>query len=113
MNIEFEYRYRDWGNFKRYSTVIFSNKRHLTLEEVSNRVLCISTDEQFFNASQLGTPELFFRDSPFDPDLDHGQHEFYSVSETELPANDVPQRDILDLLLQMEDSVVSYQPVAM
>ena len=27
MNIEFEYRYRDLGNFKRYGSVVFRNQR--------------------------------------------------------------------------------------
>jgi hypothetical protein len=107
MNIEFEYRYRDWGNFKKYGAVVFENKHRVTVDEVCQRVLRASTDGQFFDASHLGIPELFFRDFPFDPDLDHGLHEFVEASETELPANDVPNRDILDLLLEMETSAVA------
>lgn len=102
MNIEFEYRYRDWGNFKRYGSVVFQNQHRLTADEISQRVVRSLTDDQFFDASKLFIPELFFRDSPFDPDLDHGQHEFFSVSETKLAANDALDRDILDLLLKME-----------
>jgi len=109
MNIEFEYRYRDWGNFKKYGAVVFNNQHRLSIDEVSQRVLCASIEGQFFDASQLGIPELFFHDSPFDPDLDHGMHEFCSVSETGLPADDTPNRDILDLLLKMESSVVAYR----
>jgi hypothetical protein len=109
MNIEFEYRYRDWGNFKRYGTVVFQNQHSLTCEEVRQRVLGALTDGQFFDAAHLGIPELFFSDSPFDPDLDHGQHEFCSASETELPANDVPHRDINDFLLKMGTSAVTYR----
>jgi hypothetical protein len=106
MNIEFEYRYRDWGNFKRYGAVVFQNQHRISIDEVSQRVLSASIDGQFIDASQLGLPELFFRDSPFDPDLDHGLHEYCSVSETELPANDASSRDILDLLLRMEAPVI-------
>jgi len=105
MNIEFEYRYRDWGNFKKYGAVVFENQNRLTVEEVSKRVLRASTDGRFFDASQLGMSDLFFRDSPFDPDLDHDLHEFCSVSETNLPADDTLHRDILDLLLTMEAPV--------
>lgn len=102
MNIEFEYRYRDWGNFKRYGSVVFQNQQRLTAEEISQKVLRTLTDGQFFDASQFAIPELFFRDFPFDPDLDHGLHEFFSVSETKQAANDALNRDILDLLLKME-----------
>jgi hypothetical protein len=107
MNIEFEYRYRDWGNFKRYGSVVFQNQHHLTIEDVCQRVQFALTDDQFFDASQLGIPGLFFRDSPFDPDLDHGLHEFCSVSQMEPSANDAHNRDILDLLLKMETFAVA------
>jgi hypothetical protein len=107
MNIEFEYRYRDWGNFKRYGAVVFGNHHLLTVDEISRRVLLASTDMQSFNASQCGVPDLFFADFPFDPDLDHDSHEFCGASETELPVNDAAKRDILGLLLEMETSAIA------
>ena len=106
MNVEFEFRYRDWGNFKRYGAVVFRNQHSLNCAEIRQRVMRASTDGQFFDASHLGVPELFFSDSPFDPDLDHSQHEFCSASETELPTNDVSNRDIHDFLLSMEASAL-------
>jgi len=109
MNIEFEYRYRDWGNFKRYGAVVFQNHQSLTCEEVCQRARRALTDGQFFDASHLGIPELFFSDSPFDSDLDHGEHEFCSASETELQENDVPNRDIQDFLLRMEALAVTHK----
>jgi hypothetical protein len=109
MNVELEYRYRDWGNFKRYGSVVFGNQRSLTIDEISRRVSLASADGQFFNASRCGFPDLFFADFPFDPDLDHDSHEFCSVLETELPVNDAANRDILGLLLEMEASVIAHQ----
>jgi hypothetical protein len=105
MNIEFEYRYRDWGNFKKYGAIVFGNRNCLTADVVSQRVSLALADGQSFSATECGVPDLFFDDSPFDPDLDHGSHEFYGTSETESPINDAANRDILDLLAEMKISV--------
>jgi hypothetical protein len=107
MNIEFEYRYRDCGNFKKYGAVVFGNRNRLTVGEISQRVSFALADGQFFNASECGIPDLFFHDFPFDPDLDHDSHEFFGASETELPVNDAANRDILDLLLGLEVPVAA------
>ncbi len=32
MNVEFQYMYRDFGNFKNYCSIIFGNHRELTIE---------------------------------------------------------------------------------
>jgi hypothetical protein len=107
MNIEFEYRYRDFGNFKKYGAVVFGNRNRLTVDEISQRVSLALADGQSFNAARCGIPDLFFYDFPFDPDLDHDSHEFYGASESELPVNDAANRDILDVLLEMEVSVAA------
>ena len=107
MNIEFEYRYRDLGNFKKYGAVVFGNRNGLTVDEISRRVSLALADGQSFSASQCGIPDLFFHDFPFDPDLDHDSHEFYGASETESPVNDAANRDILDLLVEMEIPVAT------
>ena len=107
MNIEVEYRYRDWGNFKKYGAVVFRNKQNLTYDEVRRRALRLSADEQFIDAARLRIPELFFTDCPFDPDLDHGMHEYCGACETESSSNDSAGRDISDFLIEMESLAVS------
>ncbi len=104
MNIEITYRYRDWGNFKKYGAVIFANQKNLSLDEVRRHVLRDAPGEQTFVASQLRLPELFFLDPPFDADLDHGLHEFFEALETTEPPNDLSSRDISVLLMEIEAS---------
>lgn len=101
MNIELEYRYRDFGNFKNYGSVVFGNQSNLAIEEVDLAILELVGDDQTFVASRLGIPEMFFTDFPYDPDLDWEMHEYSRVSETDLPINDAQHRDICDLLSQM------------
>ena len=102
MNIEFGYFYRDCGNFKNFGEVIFANKRSLSAKEINEKLLSTVMPEPFFRASDLGLPDLFFENFPYDPELDHESHEYHKVSETEKPTNDSFNRDITDLLLAIE-----------
>jgi hypothetical protein len=103
MNIEFDYLYRDCGNFKNYGKVVFANQRNLSAKEIHERLLGAIMPEPFFRASDLGLPDLFFKNFPYDPELDHEFHEYYRVSETMDPTNDTVGRDITDLLLAIEN----------
>ena len=58
--------------------------------------------EPFFRASGLGLPDLYFKDFPYDPELDHELHEYHRAAETKEPTNDAGERDITDLVLAME-----------
>ena len=98
MNIELEYLYRDCGNFKNFGKVVFANKRKLSAEEIHEMLLSTVMPEQFFRASDLGVPDLYFKDFPYDPELDHELHEYHKVSETKEPTDDATERDITDLL---------------
>jgi hypothetical protein len=102
MNIELEYIYRDSGNFKNFGKVVFANKRSLTAKEIHEEVLRAVMPEPFFRASDLGLPDLYFKDFPYDPELDHELHEYRRVSETKEPTNDAADRDITDLLSVIE-----------
>jgi hypothetical protein len=101
-NLEFEYRYRDCGNFKNRNSIVFGNKRNLSAEETNSRILQIVGNDQTFEASRLRVPEMFFKEFPYDPELDWPMHEYCGVSETDLPATDTENRDIGDLLALME-----------
>jgi hypothetical protein len=102
MNIEFNYRYRDFGNFKRYGSVVFGNRRGITKEEIDEALLRLTGSDQAFRASELAIPEMFFTEFPYSPRLDWEMHEYCGVSETDAEIDDVRLRDIADLLAQME-----------
>jgi hypothetical protein len=102
MNIEFHYLYRDLGNFKNFGSLVFANSSHLAIDEIRRRIERATDCDRTFVASRLKMPELFFRDFPFNPELDHGFHEFFDTLETELPSNDPANRDIRDLLVELE-----------
>lgn len=102
MNIEFQYLYRDWGNFKNFGSLVFENRSRLAIDEIRRRVERTMDSDRTFVASRLKMPELFFRDIPFNPQFDHGFHEFFDTLETELTPNDPADRDILDLLVELE-----------
>ncbi len=101
MNVEFQYRYRDFGNFKRYNSVIFGNQSDLPIDDISRILLQLTGGDETFVASELGVPEMFFTDFPYNPNLDWHMHEYCGVSKTELPINDAQKRDIKDLLLRI------------
>lgn len=102
MNIELEYLYRDCGNFKNFGKVVFANIRNFGAKEVHDKVLSLVVPEPFIKASELGLPNLYFQDFPYDPELDHELHEYYRVCETEKPTNDAANRDIEDLLSEID-----------
>ena len=106
MNIEFRYMYRDMGNFKNYGEVVFGNRFNRSPDEIRKQIFRCLGSGLIFKASALRIPALFFKDFPYDPQLDHEMHEFFEVSETELPASDAEQRDIADMLTEMREKCV-------
>ncbi|MGA3262411.1 MAG: hypothetical protein ABSC47_00015 [Terracidiphilus sp.] len=102
MNVEFQYRYRDFGNFKRYGSVVFGNESGLLIDDISRSLLQLTGDDETFAAFRLGIPEIFFTDFPYNPSLDWEMHEYCGVSPTDLPINDAQGRDIGDLLSRMK-----------
>lgn len=104
MNVEFEYMYRDLGNFKNYNSVVFSNQYKLTVEEIHRRVSRILGNDPIFHASRAEVPEMFFQQFPYDSELDWPMHEYCGVSETEMSVNDAKHRDIQELLSQLRNA---------
>jgi len=102
VNIRFEYMYRDAGNYKNYGSVIFSNKRNVTAQEIRRRILLSLGDPSLFSARSLKVPELYFDNFPYDPDLDHCMHEFVDVEEIEGPPMDLQSRDIQEVLEELQ-----------
>ena len=98
MNIEFQYMYRDFGNFKNYGAVVFRNQSKLPVAAVNSQLIGALGQDRNFVAADLGVPGLFFKEFAHDPDLDWEMHEFCEVVQTDSPVSDANQRDIQDLL---------------
>ena len=47
MNIEFEYLYRDCGNFKNYGRAVFANKGNLSAKDIHEKILSVLVPEPF------------------------------------------------------------------
>ncbi len=54
-----------------------------------------------FEAAQVRVPEVFFKEFPYDPELDWPMHEYFGVSKSDRPVTDPERRDILDLILAL------------
>ena len=104
VNIKFEYRYRDYGNFKNYNSVVFRNGDSLPVEEIDRIISRELLNDRTFEASRLNLPELFFKNFPYDPELDWPMHEYCGVAETNSPQDDAQGRDIRDLVSAMGES---------
>ena len=109
MNIEIEYCYRDFGNFKSYNSVIFGNLSNMPIGAVHENLLRLMGEDRTFVASKLSLPEMFFTDSPYDPDLDWEMHEYCAATETDTLINDALGRDIRELMSQMEQLTLNRQ----
>jgi len=51
LNINFEYRYRDYGNFKNYNSVVFGNEKNLTVEEIDRIISQVLGYDRTFEAA--------------------------------------------------------------
>jgi hypothetical protein len=80
-NIQFNYLYRDAGNYKVSGRVIFSNPEGLSLEGIEREIRAALIDQEFFDPAAWALPKLGFDEE--NPELDHGWNEFESVEQTE------------------------------
>jgi hypothetical protein len=91
-NIKFSYLYRDGGNYKTFTEVVFANPDNLSLSEIQAIIQSKLIDGTWFYADQWQLPELF--PETFDITIDPTWHEFESVTFTPESANIfVPLRD--------------------
>lgn len=80
MNILLEYLYRDAGNNKKWGNVVFSNKFNLDFFYLEKEIKDSLIDSEFFVAEDVGLPPLLF--DHHDTQLDHGWHEYSSITKT-------------------------------
>lgn len=85
MNIKFSYLYRDAGNYKIFSEVIFANPNSLSIQDMEHLIRSKLIDGEWFYAKDWGLSNLHFED--WDEDIDHGFHEFENLSPTEESVN--------------------------
>jgi hypothetical protein len=91
------------GNFKNFGEVIFGNRMNCGSDEIHNRITDILGSDPIIKASDLGIPNMFFSNFPYNPELDHEMHEYFRVMETDRPIDDNDQRDIIDFLTELEN----------
>jgi hypothetical protein len=90
--IRFNYRYRDYGNYKRYGSALFSNPNNLPLEKIESLIRENLLDGEWFLHFLWDLPDLHFEKT--DPENDHPYHEFDGIekiedsNESTLPAID-------------------------
>jgi hypothetical protein len=79
-NVKFSYRYRDAGNYKNHSWVIFANPNNVELQDLETLIQSKLIDFTYFYVDQWQLPNLHF--STWNNQLDHTWHEFESVEHT-------------------------------
>jgi hypothetical protein len=84
-NIKFSYLYRDAANYKNYGEVIFANPDEISIDELDRLIKLKLVDGQWFYAKKWKIPDLHFE--KWNEDLDHGFHEFESLSLTNQEIN--------------------------
>lgn len=75
-NIQFNYLYRDAGNYKKYGSVTFANPGNISLAELSTLIQSKLIDQTWFYHNHWHLPDL--RET-FDPEIDPTWHEFENV----------------------------------
>jgi hypothetical protein len=93
MNLQLNYMYRDYGNYKSHNSVIFKNQEKLNAAAADELVRAVLIDGMYFVAQLAKLPELFFKDFGYDSGLDHEWHEFDSFEETDAEPSDEHGRD--------------------
>ncbi|MCK5538388.1 MAG: hypothetical protein KAI79_16290 [Bacteroidales bacterium] len=103
MNINFNYLYRDAGNYKNWGEVVFTNKKNIEPKSLEKNVRKILIDGEFFIAEMAGLEKLNFPE--YIEEIDHDWHEFHSLENTEENSNDQNNRDIVDFIEHLQCAV--------
>ena len=101
-NIKLNYLYRDAGNYKKWSSVVFSNPDGLPLESATKALRRAFSQECLFIASQVRIPECFlFAEGRVNSD-DHCFHEFDGIEASFEPPDDSYSRSISEFIAEVE-----------
>ena len=98
-NIKFNYLYRDAGNYKVFSEVVFTNKDAKSIQEIEWAIQIDLIEGEFFIPEKWNLPRLRFED--YSSELDHDYHEFESVEVSN--ENLTESGDISDFIIGLAD----------
>ena len=96
-NIKFNYLYRDAGNYKVFSDIIYTNKDSNSLQQIELAIRKSLIEGEFFIPEKWNIPRLTF--DSYSPELDHDYHEFESVEFT--MDNPIENCDISEFLIRI------------
>jgi hypothetical protein len=97
MNIIFNYRYCDSGNYKNNNFLVFSNPQKLSLAEIESAIKSKLIDGEYFYHTQFNVPAIFTE--YVNPHDDPSWHEFVGVEETEeCPTHHVSIQEFIQLI---------------
>jgi len=82
-NIQFNYLYRDAGNYKLFGYEVFSNPEGIPIREIETTITANLIDGEYFDPLKWEVKPLTF--SEWDDDLDHFWNEFESIEATPTP----------------------------
>ena len=80
-NIQLNYLYRDYANYKNHGEAIFSNPDNLNLEHIEATLSDNLMDGEWFYASRWGLKDLHF--DKYDDKNDHPYHEYMCIELTD------------------------------
>ena len=84
-NIQFNYRYRCSGNYKKFISVVFANPDNIELHDLENLIRSKLIYGEFFYAEERQLPEIFTDIVDFR--IDPTWHEFEALEYTGKPNN--------------------------
>lgn len=84
-NIKFSYLYRDSGNYKNYSFLIFANPDKIDISALETLIRSKLIYEEWFYHNEWKLPNLRFTDCDFE--VEPTWHEFENVEFTDEPPN--------------------------
>ena len=96
-NLQFNYLYRDAGNYKKYGSVVFSNPDKLSLSAIEAQIKETLIDGEFFEPFKLNIPAIHAYPHS---ELDHDWYTFEEVQQTEEQATD--NRTISEFLNELK-----------
>jgi hypothetical protein len=102
MTVNFQYSYKDTLGNEKANIVHFPSGIELDIEKENEFIRQLLIDGRWFSAVDLCLPELFFED--FDPQLDHGWHEFVGLTFSNFPPREIQERweDFLERLIEIQ-----------
>ena len=97
-NIQFNYCYRDYANYKNYGEAIFSNPDNLSVEHIDATLRANLLDGEWLYAIRWGLKDLHFE--KYDDENDHPYHEYIDIELTEATATDGNVTEFLERVIK-------------